>query len=349
MRTGAQRLWRCGLVLACALGLPGIVGGGVIPRADVGAAGLLVPSGQSDAPPAVVPAPRRAFLAIGDIPYTAGEVAQLRRLLDQAGRDGAPFVVHVGDIKGGIAPCTEAAISLVAGRFRAAVPPILYTPGDNEWTDCRRTLAGGHDPLERLALLRRVMFADASVLRRERLRSVVPDPAFPENAYFIVDRLLVAAVHVVGSKNNHRPSDGAAMAEFRLRSAANGRLLRRATAAANLLGVEAMVIVFHANPLFERSPPLPGFVPLLDDLAAVLAAYPGPVLALHGDTHRYRLDRPWRAQSDAGLRRLWRLEVPGTPLPGGVWVRVEPAAASPFHTEVFYPSPLGGKERSTAE
>ena len=29
---------------------------------------------------------------------------------------------------------------------------LIYTPGDNEWTDCHRLLAGAYDPLERLRI-----------------------------------------------------------------------------------------------------------------------------------------------------------------------------------------------------
>ena len=36
--------------------------------------------------------------------------------------------------------------------------PLIYTPGDNEWTDCHRRSNGGYDPLERLGRLRDVLF-----------------------------------------------------------------------------------------------------------------------------------------------------------------------------------------------
>src|SRR5690606_35598316 len=41
---------------------------------------------------------------------------------------------------------------------------LVYTPGDNEWTDCHRSRAGGFDPLERLAALRSLFFARGEAL-----------------------------------------------------------------------------------------------------------------------------------------------------------------------------------------
>lgn len=308
-------------------------------------AGPITARGQPPEPPSApppgpvvhAPAPRARFLAIGDLPYRAAETVQLQQLLGLAGAGGAPFVLHVGDIKGGVAPCIDEVYGAIADQFRAAPVPVLFTPGDNEWTDCRRQLAGGHDPLERLALLRRVLFADPSVLHQGALGPVVPDPAYPENVYLLADGLLIALVHVVGSENNHRPGDALAVAEFQARSIANRRPLEQATAAAVVVGAQAMIIAFHANPLFERKPPLPGFEPLFQDLTAVLAGFAGPVLVIHGDTHRFRFEQPWRTQPDPARQRLWRLEVPGSPFPGGVWVDVDAGADRPFRVEVVYP------------
>ena len=36
--------------------------------------------------------------------------------------------------------------------------PLLYTPGDNEWTDCHRPAAGRYNPLERLDAVRATFF-----------------------------------------------------------------------------------------------------------------------------------------------------------------------------------------------
>ena len=41
------------------------------------------------------------------------------------------------------------------------------------------------------------------------------------------------------------------------------------------------------------APPSPAFEPVIRRLEQRAAAFDGPVLLLNGDTHRYRLDRPF--------------------------------------------------------
>lgn len=280
------------------------------------------------------------FFVVGDAPYGNAEYAPFERLLREAADQAPPFIAHVGDIKGGGQPCTEARNQRVARLFQAQPVPMLYTPGDNEWTDCHRRSAGALDPLERLDALRARFFANPEVLHNAALDLVVPDPAFPENAYMLQDDVMLVLLHVVGSENNRRPRNAAAMAEWRQRSEANRKLLREATRVAQQRQARAMVLLFHANPLFERTSPSPGFAPLLTDLEQLLASYPGPVLAIHGDTHRFQFNQPLvRAGSTVeGAERLWRLEVPGSPFLGGVWVRVTQDPMEPFAISVVYPS-----------
>ena len=56
-----------------------------------------------------------------------------------------------------------------ADLFRSLPVPVLYTPGDNEWTDCHRRRAGGFDPRERLTRLRQMFYDESSVLRLDQL------------------------------------------------------------------------------------------------------------------------------------------------------------------------------------
>ncbi|HLN86026.1 MAG TPA: hypothetical protein VK200_06175, partial [Candidatus Limnocylindrales bacterium] len=61
------------------------------------------------------------------------------------------FVVHLGDL--GIPPrgsCTNELWARRLAQFQASVHPFIYTPGDNEWTDCHEPTVKGGDPLERL-------------------------------------------------------------------------------------------------------------------------------------------------------------------------------------------------------
>lgn len=291
----------------------------------------------------LAPAQPLRFFAVGDAPYSSAEEGPFRRLLDDAAAASPDFIVHVGDIKGGSQPCSDARDRGVASLFAALPVPVLYTPGDNEWTDCHRRAAGLRDPLARLQALRRIFFGDPQVLHNQALGLVAPNKAFPENAYLIREGVVVVLLHLVGSKNNHRPQVAVAMQEWRDRSLANRALLARATDAATTSGARAMVLLFHGNPSFQRRGQEPGYRPFFEDLERLLARYPGPVLGVHGDTHRFQFNQPLQGIGEDG-ERFWRLEVPGSPFIGGVWVAVTDDPVEPFAIELTFPSALDGFE-----
>jgi len=283
----------------------------------------------------VQPEPLR-FFALGDTPYSEGEFVQLGGLLAEVGKAGPAFVIHVGDIKSGRSVCTDAYSARIAALFRSLPVPLAYTPGDNEWTDCGRT---GGDPSERLAALRRDFYADPSVLRLAELGAVHPDSAYPENYWFLAGGALFAAIHVVGSDNGLQRNEPDARAEWKARSAANRALLERAVQAAQVAGAGALVLFFQGDPQFGSSAANPGFGPLLEDLVWLLQVFPGPILVVHGDNHRYILDQPVQDPGTGQpIQRLVRLEVPGSPVVAGVWVTYDPDGPEPFQFDRTYPS-----------
>jgi hypothetical protein len=274
------------------------------------------------------------FFAVGDLPYAQSETAPLMRLLGSAAAERPPFVVHVGDIKGGGAPCSDTNLAEIAALFRAQPLPVVYTPGDNEWTDCHRPSAGGQDPLARLERIRETFFADPAVLRMAELNARSPVPLYPETAYFVRNAVLFVVLHIVGSNNGASLDRPAVDAERVRRDAANRVTLERALASTD---ADALVLIFHANPLFEARPGPPGFRAFKALLAETLERFSGPVLALHGDTHRFRHDQPLAgALGSDRSERLVRVEVPGAPLVGGVWIRVEPDSDQPFGVAPVY-------------
>lgn len=273
------------------------------------------------------------FFACGDLPYSNTEFAGLERLLASAAQGDPAFILHVGDIKAGSQPCTPAGDRRIAQLFARQSPPVFYTPGDNEWTDCRRASTGERDPFARLLRLRQVFFADPEVLHHQTLAPVVVDAAFPENLWFRAQGIVFALVHIVGSHNAIKLPDPQARDAFDARALANRTLLRQAAQAAQQEQAPALVVVFHVDPLFERPAPGPGLQPLYQDLATLTADYAGSILVIHGDTHRYRFDQPWKPEG-AGAR-LWRLEVPGSPFMAGVWVKIDPAADPIFAAQVM--------------
>src|SRR6185369_13304150 len=53
------------------------------------------------------------------------------------------LVAHVGDIHSGKQYCTEAYDRSVANLWQSYTDPLVYLPGDNEWTDCHKAAEGG--------------------------------------------------------------------------------------------------------------------------------------------------------------------------------------------------------------
>jgi hypothetical protein len=115
--------------------------------------------------------PARTFRIglIGDTGYKAGDDANLLKVRAGANRSGLAFVVHDGDIQKGDTPCSDKRLRYVKGVFDG-FSTLVYTPGDNEWLNCRTE---GMDPLRRLAALRRAFFGSdrsrgATTLQLER-------------------------------------------------------------------------------------------------------------------------------------------------------------------------------------
>ena len=111
------------------------------------------------------------------------------------------------------------------------------------------------------------------------------------------------------------------------------RWLDRALAVANSVRLVAIAVAAHANPGFGRGiDPSKiigddGYAAFRHDLASLNARFPGHVLLMHGDTHRFRVDRI--------LPRLTRVECFGSPFTSS-WVRIDvhPQRAQPFEISV---------------
>jgi hypothetical protein len=96
------------------------------------------------------------IVVLGDAPY--GEPAEVyppfETLIETIDAAGPDLVIHVGDTKSGGTPCSDGILADQLAFLGGFVAPMIYTPGDNEWTDCHRQAAGGFDPVERLARIR---------------------------------------------------------------------------------------------------------------------------------------------------------------------------------------------------
>ncbi len=276
------------------------------------------------------------FLVFGDMPYDVPrDLARVAALIEAGNRLDPDFMVHVGDIKGGGAPCTEASYRTVLELLERSRPPLVYTPGDNEWTDCRRPSAGAHDPAERLSVLRRLFFPPGRSLGQDPmpLEAQSGEPEFAdyvENRRWRVGRVLFATLHVVGS-NNNLGFDAAGDAEHGARMRAVLAWLGSSVAEAKRGGAGALVLFFQADPLFQAPFPFrTGFNAFIAAVEREVSRFDGPVLIVHGDSHKLALDRPLRTPSNELVPNLVRLVVPGASTIEGVLVTVDPDGERPF-------------------
>lgn len=283
-------------------------------------------------PPDALPPGTFAFGVYGDGPYYFWEDARHRRLLADATASDIDWLVHVGDILW--APCSDDAYRGRRALLDALEVPVVYTPGDNEWADCRGEIPGGYDPLERLGALRRIFFADPGSSLGARpmallSQAATPDyPDFPENARWRRGGFVFATVHIVGSANAMQSVPGrtaAHDAEVGRRTDAAVAWLEETFAAARADSAKGVVIIAHGNVALESGgvwedsdiQPYQRFVAALE---AHVAGFPGPVLFIHGDSHDQRVDQPLRDSAGMVHANFTRLEAFGSPDIG--WVRV---------------------------
>ncbi len=158
---------------------------------------------------------------IGDVPYGAAQEARFGDFIDAVNDDPkVRAVVHVGDIKSGSTTCSDERFAAVRGAFDTFKDPVVYTPGDNEWTDCHRAAAGAYLPTERLASLRDIFYPEPgrTLGGRERQVNIQADfrgfEDYVENQMWLDSKVVFSTVHVVGSNNGLAPWFGAAETEM---------------------------------------------------------------------------------------------------------------------------------------
>ena len=90
-------------------------------------------------------AERFSFAAMGDTPYVLpGDFERFDRLIERINAARPAFTIHVGDIKPGNSRCSDEHFAQISDMFATFNAPLIYTPGDNEWTDClQRNAADG--------------------------------------------------------------------------------------------------------------------------------------------------------------------------------------------------------------
>lgn len=283
------------------------------------------------------------FVALGDMPYKVpDDVPRFDRLIAKVNELKPAFTIHVGDTKSGSTSCADNELQRIYDQLQTFDGPLVYTPGDNEWTDCHREKAGKFDPLERLAKLREMFFKGPGSLGRApidltRQGDVAAEHRpFVENARWIHGGVMFATVHVVGS-NNNLLSKKAMADEYFARNAANVAWIKDSFAEAAKAGAAAVVIAMQAD-MFYLSELRPvkntdgdGFVDTAKAISSAAEAFGKPVLVVNGDTHLLRIDQPFfYADGKTPLESVTRLQVMGEGRVHAVRVLVDPDAGNIF-------------------
>ena len=273
------------------------------------------------------------FGVIGDVPYGAEQVAAFPGWVDQISADrDVRLVTHVGDIKNGSSVCSDEYFDFIRGEFDRFDTALVFTPGDNEWTDCHRPNNGSYDPYERLDALRATFFPEPGVTLGAKTMKVDDQQGFPENVDWRRARVTFTTAHVVGSNNGMVPWTGATepnagqIAEVAARNEANIQQLREAFAQAKKRHDRA-VVIFQQADMFDPTLPAPpafadvsAFKSWVQALIDESAAFGRPVYLFDGDSHVYNVDQPLAAGSswlelygvDGSAGNLTRITVDGS-------------------------------------
>jgi hypothetical protein len=305
-----------------------------------------------------------SFALWGDMPYVTPGVpdtqsAKIGPLIDDINAARVSFTIFDGDIKSGSSLCENGVYAAAAAHFDRFHAPMIYVPGDNEWTDCHRTNNGGYNNLERLNYIRQTMFVKPTSFGQRALRLEHQGPLgglYAESTRWKYGDVVFVGLNVPGSNNNlvkagecissksvRTQSDcDADNAEYLARDAANIAFLRDSFAKARDEKVVGVMVVIQADPGFdwpetetfnERTlPGYEGYTAFLDALASETAAYEGQVVLVHGDTHFFKIDKPLYGQANL-LRNFTRVETFGSPNVHWIKVSVDPRSRNVFSFE----------------
>ena len=286
----------------------------------------------------------------GDMPYAkANDVPRMPALIKSMNRSDIAFSIYDGDIKDGSSQCADSVFDDATAMFSQLKKPVVYVPGDNEWTDCHRSNNGGYDNLERLAYLRKAMFPSLKSQGGKTMaleHQGMPGEKFVENTRFVHKGIVFVGLNIPGSNNNKvldakecsnkstRTAEqcDADNAEYLERDAANVAWTQQSFRIARERKAKGLVVVFQADPGFDlpeteevdesKAPNYIGYRNFMDKLVAETEQFNGQVLLVHGDVHFFKLDKPLHSPTSM-LTNLTRLQTFGSPSIHWVHVTVD--------------------------
>jgi hypothetical protein len=291
----------------------------------------------------------------GDLPYSPIQVTVgVPNLIADMNRQELAFTVHDGDLKAGSnSPCDDALYTQSLAYLNALKAPAAFTPGDNDWTDCDRPANGGFLALERLDHERQVFFNTPYSQGQHRMREQVQTSApfclgvsglvpCVENRRWTVGGVTYATLDIPGSCNNLCDTNPDP-AEYLARNQANIAWMVEAFEDARHRRSAAIMLITQANPgwdmsdptraplrnpqtLAEANPATDGYHEFLVALRDQVTAFRKPVAYVHGDSHYFRIDKPFLDALGRRLENFTRVETFGDNQANGDndvhWVKV---------------------------
>jgi hypothetical protein len=257
----------------------------------------------------------------GDMPYGDYGRAHYPAVITDMNANNLAFSVFDGDAKNGSEPCYadphpedpanptpdkaiadathpdvyKYALNLF-GQFR---DPVVYLPGDNEWTDCDRpSTIGGlvSDSNDRLAYERKLYYPSDRSLGRRTISVTRQSAAYPENVRWSSGPVTYIGLNIPGSDNNF--ADGGkngpaaeGQAEYAARNAANLDWLRAGFAAATAAHSKGVMIVIQAD-MWDPTATLTHYADTKKELFLQTTAFHGSVVLVNGDSHSFEMDKP---------------------------------------------------------
>jgi len=333
---------------------------------------------------------RLTIAVYGDWPYSLKLLDAAPLLIDSINSDPhVRLVLHIGDIHAGSPGtnnislganvCTGAGLTPppatanpnwnigVFNLFEQFKDPLVYTPGDNEWTDCHKTNEGtSGDPLKELAAVRSLFFPEAGYTLGGRKKRVLTqaesyDPSHPtdhkfvENVMWEESQVLFVTLNMPGSNNDGLPWSGggnkfkdevARVQEVTERTGADIRWLERAFAQAEADDAKAVLIGLQADmwdPAAIGGDGLDGYTVFVKTLADLAVHFERPVLLINGDSHVFGADQPLADPNSAtgkihktqAVPKLTRITVQGSVNTPSEWLRltIDPRTSDVFSWE----------------
>jgi hypothetical protein len=288
--------------------------------------------------------PRRYTVGLfGDMPYGDLGKQQYPSLLADLNDAEVAFSIFDGDLKaGGDGPCTDDNLYLPAlDAFGQLSSPLIFVPGDNDWTDCwgrygaGTSAPGADDPIERLAHERDLFFSTPYSLGQTRLRLTRESSEggaysqYKENVRWKYGPVVFLGLNVQGSNDNYPYAglDGETRSDSEIdrqraeelaRKAANLHWVSEGFAYAKRERALGVMIVIQADLNFDNEQQLSdprsydAYPAYIDALRSESLGFSGQVVLVHGDSHYFKIDMPLNGPNGGVVGNFTRVETFGS-------------------------------------